>query len=517
MLPALLAGCGTAPIHTVADTTPAEPLLLNATAPLPARGRVAVPDAETRQNFLIIVADDLGVDKVGAYAADVDPDYAATALNLPLTPVLDDLAASGVRFRDAWANPSCSPTRASLLTGQVPARHGVGDPVGVGGTPPLSPDAQTYAQLAQLHDYSTGLFGKWHLGDGIPEDWSAEETWDDHVDEVLSVGFPPTLLGFSAFAGTVADLDLLDREGYYDWLRVTASRVEDPVTRPTGESVYATLQTTQDALDWIARQKRGWVATVSYHAPHTPFEAPPETCGYGALSAGERAPDPKLHRAMVECMDVEIGVLLDGIDELAHTTIVFLGDNGTEPRVAEGVFDDGRGKGTVYETGVRVPLIVADGADFLAWMGRADPHDAGHVVHPGRTSDALVHVQDLYATLADWIGAEPPGAHDSVSLQTLLADEPGPRRQVVTSERFTDTEGVMALRQGDAKLIVWGLRTDPGQPGCINDVSVHDLGTDRLEEVDLSGVDTALRDELLDALQQALADQPDPWLGTWGC
>ncbi len=477
-------------------------------------------DVDSRRNVLIVLVDDLGVDKVGAYAADVDPDYAETAEVLPHTPVLDTLAAAGVRFTDAWANAACSPTRASLLTGQVPSRHGVGDPVGREGNPPLDLDVHTYAQLALAADYRTGLFGKWHLGDLTPAHWAEGETWEDHLDEIVAEEFPANTLGFEAFAGTVADLDIDGREGYYDWLRITASRVGGAVTRPTVSSVYATEQTTQDALQWIARQRSAWVATVTFHAPHAPYQQPPQGCGTVALDPDERYPSPVIHQAMVECLDQWVGELLDGIGELDRTTVVLLGDNGTSSGVAEGIFDDGRGKGSLYESGVRVPFVVADGADYLAALGVAEhpPQDEGLVHRPGRQSHALVHARDVYATLSHWLGGEVLAGEDSVSLAPLLDDTAEAVRDLVTSERFNDTAGAMSLRRGDDKLIVWGQRDPDTGLACRKRSELYDLSADRLEYHDLREEAPETYLDLLEELERVLEDHgEDRWLTLDAC
>ena len=140
-------------------------------------------------NFLVVVADDLGTDKLATYVPDV-PGYTPVAGDMPVTPLIDELAADGVRFRNAWANALCSPTRAGLVTGQYGYRTGVGHVIN---TPARSPLPLRFTTVAEALDatYTTGLFGKWHLGfngldadgDDDPLEWTSLGEHDAEVRE----------------------------------------------------------------------------------------------------------------------------------------------------------------------------------------------------------------------------------------------------------------------------------------------------------------------------------------------
>lgn len=468
-------------------------------------------------NVLIIVADDLGVDKVGAYLVDVDPGYGERARAMPATPVLDSLAASGVRFTDAWANPACSPTRGTLLTGTFPFRHGVGSPIGKDGAAELGTDETTFAHLAADAGYSSGLFGKWHLGEGeVPDTWTDDDTWEDHLGELVPVDVPAIQLGFNAFRGTRADLQVGDFTGYYDWLRLTAVTKVGSYTVPTGETEYATIATTDAALEWINTQTTPWVASVNYHAPHTPFSLPPEDCGYSVQS---ELRENLVYRSMVECLDQQIGELLDGIGTLSNTVVIFLGDNGTEAAVAEDLFDDGRGKGTLYESGVRVPFIVADGIDYQAETGQIAPAVArrglGVVESPGREVADPVHAADVFATIADLLKQSPRAGADSVSMMPLLQDTDGEVREFAYSELFTDTSGTAAFRRGNAKLIV-SARAKGGAM-CRSRSELYDVLVDRFEVTDLAETEPELLAELQSQLDALIAEVPGHWLDVPEC
>jgi arylsulfatase A-like enzyme len=118
-------------------------------------------------NYLVIIADDFGTDKVSSYLDD-DPAYRddPTVLDMPHTPTIDSLATAGARFTQAWANPSCSPTRASLQTGVHAFRHDIGKALNddQAGLDPAVWGGQLLGTLLADAGYATGYFGKWHLG-----------------------------------------------------------------------------------------------------------------------------------------------------------------------------------------------------------------------------------------------------------------------------------------------------------------------------------------------------------------
>lgn len=136
------------------------------------------------QHALIIVVDDLGTDKVGAYAGDVDN----PSETRPSTPAIDLLADAGVRFSDAWATPSCSPTRATHYTGEHPHRAGIGGIIRDGSDTRLATSPLTLPQLAADAGLSTALFGKWHLGTTSDTPTSATAPFD-HAEYMIEAGF----------------------------------------------------------------------------------------------------------------------------------------------------------------------------------------------------------------------------------------------------------------------------------------------------------------------------------------
>ena len=493
-----------------------------------ATGCVEVPPLPTERvgppNVLVIIADDMGVDKLGSYAADADPDYAAEASYLPDTPVLDEMASAGVRFTDAWANPTCSPARAALLSGRYGFRTGVGQPVGQDGARELEPDEVTLAEVAVEAGYATGLFGKWHVGENEPPaSWDAKETWDDYVGETLPHEINPITQGWQRFVGT---LEGTLEEGYTDWLALESECVDCRIPEVTVRRRFkhATIATVDDALEWIGEQDGPWLATVMLHAPHSPWEIPPTTCNYRDPERIAPTTESGIYEEMIECMDLRIGDLIDGVHalgDLDDTFVIFAADNGTGPELTEEPFYDERGKGTIYESGIRVPLIVADGKELVARQADHEPDldwriSSDVVRFPGAVNSAPVNLLDIYATVADVIGADKSSAVDSVSLLPMLLGREGARREMVYSEMFGQSyTGYAATRVDDWKLIV---EVDVGEEGtCIKRRKLYSLGVDRFESTNLVN-DFPVIVETLSAAMDALgADSEGYWLDIDDC
>lgn len=350
-------------------------------------------------NVLIVVADDVGTDKLSGYGEHPRP---------PATPVLDDLARQGVRFRHAYATPLCSSTRAAILTGRHGRRNGLGVIIPWNGTWELPLDEVTIPELLDRSgtDWATAAIGKWHL--------SGPRTANGYAH--------PNRQGFDHAAGSLNNLYFDDEDSaakgdtnYFHWEKNVDGQLELANT-------YATATTTDDALRWVGTAREPWFLYVAYNAAHSPFHAPP---GSG-VAAGAGA--PALHAAMVQDLDREVGRLLGGLPaaQRARTLVVFVGDNGspkstiTPPRLPT------QGKTTLFEGGTNVPLIVA-----------------GPGVFRGGTTDALVHVVDLLPTIAEWAGVDPAktGAPlDGVSFGDALRTPASPgRRRFVYTERFGPT------------------------------------------------------------------------------
>lgn len=367
--------------------------LLLAIFAAPAPARSSAPEEVFQPNILVLVVDDVGVDFLAPWGFGTD---------LPYTPNIDALSAGGVRFTDAWAMPLCTPTRAALQTGRHGFRTGVGTLVSASFALELA--ETTLPEMLDIgtgYAYAHGCFGKWHLGNP-------------------SVGGPlaPNLAGYSHFEGTVHNFVLPDT--FYDW-----AKVENGVTKPC--SGYATSAVVNDTLGWIGAQSSPWFAMVNFHAPHWPWHTPPAHLYSTSLA---HAPPPNIDprpyaKAMMEAVDAEIGRLFAALgSSFEDTLVVLLADNGTDGLVVKPPFLPWKAKATIFEPGIRVPLIVS-----------------GPGVTPGVCA-ALVHVVDVFPTVAEAarvnLGLSLPDLKiDGISLWPYLENPAAPsQRKLLYTEQF---------------------------------------------------------------------------------
>jgi len=324
-------------------------------------------------NVLVLLIDDVGVDKVGAYGWDTASP----------TPRIDALAQDGVRFTRAYASPVCSPTRGTLITGRQPRRTGLGWIVDTGSRDGMLPLAATTIPEALrvsrgLEPWQDGAIGKWHMAGPNAPDWLLH----------------PLNSGFSWFVGSPGNPQYAADRGYYRWDKNVNGVVETSTT-------YMTTDSVDEALDRIDAMAEPWFLYVAFNAPHGPLNLPPAELVSGPLPA-EDAPKDQRYDAVLEALDTEIGRLLDSMAPgvLERTTVMAIGDNGTSDAGVPDSGDLGRNKHTPYEGGIRVPFIVS----------------GPHVRDPGRTSEALIHVADVLPTVADLAGV-PLGGPDGEFLE----------------------------------------------------------------------------------------------------
>lgn len=350
----------------------------------------AEPTTNTSPNILFVIADDLGIDAMPGYAVGAQK---------PNMPTLERLANSGIRFTQAWASPVCTPTRASLLTGKYGFRTGV---LGVEQSNDL-PANERIVQRAMEGRYSTSVIGKWHV------------TTNNQYDrpEAMGVGHYAGL-----FTGGVND--------YSNWLLTTDGSA-------IRQDTYMTTALTDLAIDWIAGQDQPWFCWLAYFAPHSPFHLPPQALHtQGVLPEDEAsiAANPlPYYFAMIESVDSELGRLLSSLSSstLENTLIVFIGDNGTPNQVAQAPYAATKAKGSLYEGGIRVPLVVSGYG----------------VSRQGVEDQTLVSAVDLYNTFLE-VGGFPTEELDSQSLWPLIHQNGDHER----SFNYSEVLGNRANRSG---------------------------------------------------------------------
>ena len=356
------------------------------------------PDSQAPfENILILLVDDMGVDKFQPYGA-----YE----HQPSTPHLDSLAERGVLFRNAYASPVCSPTRASLLTGRYPSRVGVGRTIWESSYIQLH---DTQLLLPEMlddspHGFATGGVGKWHLA-GLNSNTNLAH---------------PTANGFDLFQGTLGNLN-----DYYTWY-----------LNDNGDTVYteayATSHQIDSALDMVDSLPEPWLLYVSFNAPHSPLHLPP-TSLHSDPNLTQSAGDILLFKAVMEAVDTEIGRLFTHLEGevMDRTHVFFLGDNGTASFAIAPPFNPARSKDTLFEGGIQVPYVVAGPA----------------VAQPGSESAAYVHVADVFHTVAEIAEVDLEKTlegveTDGISVLPYLADPSLPSlRTFAFSEEFAPLGG----------------------------------------------------------------------------
>ncbi len=389
----------------------------------------AAQTAQAKPNILLIIADDMGLDASNCY--DLGNQQA------PM-PNLEAMCASGVVFENAYAAPTCSPTRATIMSGQYGFRTGVGAPVAPNGSDALSPDTYTLFDALAPTGYASNVIGKWHIS-------GRRNGYDAPADMGVSDYF-------GLYSGGIPD--------YFNWTAIQDGK-------ETQINGYSTTVLADRAIDWINDQSQPWFLWLAFNAPHAPFHQPPNDLhSFDDLPNTEsdigQNPLP-YYQAMLEALDTEMGRLLDSIppEERDNTLVMFLGDNGSPNQVTRGFYGNHRAKGTIYDSGTHVPLIVS-----------------GPGVTAGRT-EAFVNTTDLTATIASLTGGR-FSSPDSIDFSPALAGGTS-ERDVIYVEHFTNREtkggGVYgwSLREGDYKLVV------PEQ----SDPKLFDLAQDPLEQNDL--------------------------------
>ena len=322
--------------------------------------------AQASNNILLIIADDLGTDGLSVFNS-------SPTAQLAPTPNITSLAANGVKFTNTYSYTVCSPARSGMLTGRFGSRTGTANVVG-GGTSNNTLKAAEFT-LPDAFAANSGLqyqlkhIGKWHLG---------------------GANTAPCLIGgWPSFAGAMVG-EVTD---YFAWTKVIGSGASASSATSTN---YATTDNVDDALAFISAQTtagKPWFTWLAFNAPHIPYHKPPDALhSYDTTVANwatlPTAGNELVHQnAAVEAMDTEIGRLLAGVN-LSSTTVIFVGDNGTPALTLQSPFPANRGKFTLYEGGIRVPMIIR-GPDVVA---------------PGRTSTVLTHTVDVYSTILELAG-----------------------------------------------------------------------------------------------------------------
>lgn len=435
-------------------------------------------EAKKRPNILFVVMDDVGVDQMASFG------YGGQLA--PAMPTIDAIASAGIRFRNTWSMPECSPGRSAFLTGRYPLRNNVFQALGPKdlANSQVDPYEMTAPKMLATASYESGMFGKFHLagpehneaGNGTPAllGWDHFHGWTgglpgsidttaggvapegtyscgfvpggdepDGADEgacyrpepdgttscmeiagANDFGDPPglqclirggVLVPNAACASEPPAGIVFDRENAHYVSPLVVNRggsvEEAKLTDLRGRGFRSTIEA-DAAIEWIKAREgdKPWMATLSFSSPHTPLQTPPRHLLRSDIASKltSDCASPINQRfvsdALIEALDTELGRVLveTGIATRAQdgslvydpaasdTMIVIVGDNGSFGPTVKLPFDALRAKGSAYQTGVWVPLIVAGPL----------------VEQPDRNVEHMVNATDVFGLFADIGGVD---------------------------------------------------------------------------------------------------------------
>jgi arylsulfatase B len=397
--------------------------------------------SQTPPNVLLIIADDFGI--------DANPCY-AVGQNKPKMPNLEKLCTNGVVFENAWVNPTCTPTRATMLT----SKYGFRTQVGSVGDVLNQAQPTIFDALGEQGIYSSAVIGKWHV---------AARNDTAH----------PASLGVPYYAGFLEGT-LMD---YNSFPLVKDGRVSTV-------KEYATTVFTDLAVNWVKQQKQPWFLWLAYTAPHSPFHLPPKNLisnqSLSGSTADIRSNPQAYYLAAAEALDTEMGRLLKSVDQ-KNTIVIFMGDNGTPAQVSQFTDSRTRAKGSLYQGGVNVPLVISG---------------AGQ---PNTRAVGLVNGVDVTATIAGITGAK-LGNVDGQTLQPALQGQPLTRKfaysEVFKTAANTVQQEIIeakTIRDARYKLIRFADREE-----------LYDLQADPFETKNLIANPNAMQTQALEKLRAEL-------------
>ena len=449
-----------------------------------------------KPNVIVILTDDQGYADVGFQGYPASSEV--------ITPNLDRLAQSGIVFQNGYVAASiCGPSRSSLLTGRSSSRFGIETnntwPDKNTGAPP---DEIIIPRIISRHGYTTGAFGKWHLGE--------------------LEGMSPVERGFDYYWGGRGG------SGDYFFRRNPQPPVWDPPKGPN--EAYMTDATTDEAIAFIQKnQNDPFFAYIAYNAPHSPFQTrralvervvqqrPEFSDAYERMKQEEGKwhgdnydfgwfkgldLDQEILRlvyiSMLLSVDDGVGEILAAVSDCnlrENTLIFYLSDNGAalkRPNDLGGVNLPLRdGKGSVFEGGERVPFV-------MSWPG---------VLEPGHNKELIVSSMDIYSTTIELAGGEIPGdriIYGRNLMPWLTGEKSGQAHEYLFFRR--KEKNFMSIRRGDYKWVMneYADLPEPGGQGLYN--VQEDIG----ESNDLSEKLPEIMEELKNLFDVIMKDIPEP-------
>ncbi len=386
-----------------------------------------------KPNIIFILADDLGYGDVGAFGQDRIQ-----------TPNLDLLAAEGIRFTQHYAGSTvCAPSRCVLMTG----KHTGHSRIRGNATVPLQPEDVTVAELLKIGGYTTGLIGKWGLGEagsaGIPNNQGFDYFFG-YLNQIHAHNYYPAYLWENEYRVELENEVVTVEEGYAKGIGGYSTNKVD----------YSHDLFTEKTLEFV-REKRdtSFFLYLAYTLPHANNESHfnnehgMEIPDYGQYDDKDWPEAQKGHAAMISRLDKDIGELIDVLTELGiedQTLIVFSSDNGPHQEgKADPEFFNSNGplrgmKRDLYEGGIRVPTLAY-------WPG---------TIAPGTQTDHISAFWDFLPTACDVAGIDIPDSLDidGISYLPALTGQQQPIHDYLYWE-FHEQGKKQAVRKEDWKLI----------------------------------------------------------------
>jgi len=408
------------------------------------------PIENKKPNVIIIMTDDQGFGDLGI---NKNPNI--------ITPNIDQFASESVRFDNFFVSPVCAPTRASLMTGRYSLRTGVRDTYNGGAI--MSNTETTIAEILKEADYSTGIFGKWHLGDNYPFRPSEQ-------------GFDESIIHLAGGIGQVGDFTnyYKGNTSYFDpilWKNNKKNQYDG----------YCSDIFAENAVKFIEKNKnKPFFCYLSFNAPHTPLQVPkkyynmykdldPEL-GFNDESLASKMSEKDKEDArriygMVTNIDDNIGKVLNKLTELGieeETIIIFMTDNGPQQfrynSNMKGL------KGTVYNGGTRVPFYIKYAEKFK--NSKVISRMSAHI--------------DILPTILELCNLKIPSDRkiDGQSLVPLINSKPFNDRHLFSywTRRFPEKYINMSIQNDNYKLV-----GNNDYNGKIKDFELYDLIADPLE------------------------------------
>jgi arylsulfatase A-like enzyme len=421
-------------------------------------GAESLAEEQRPPNILLLIADDQGWRDIGYHDSDIK------------TPVLDKLAAGGVRLERHYVCPTCSPTRGGILSGRNPSRFKIHGPIDGRSTDALPRDIPNLASALKAKGYVTGLFGKWHLGlrpEVGPRKYGFDQT-------------------YGYLHGQIDQYTHRYKNGDRSWHR------NDEFVDEKG---HATDLIADEAVKFIeTKRKEPFFLWVAFSVPHHPLQE--EDKWLAPYKDTIKDESRRLYAASITHMDAAIGRMVEALEKAGqdkNTLILFTSDNGGQKDYASKTEYEGkhgpyptlgdnrplRGwKGELYEGGIRVPALVY-------WRGRLQPAAAKETIS----------YLDWFPTLARQGGVDPPAEWklEGRNIWPILAQE---AKQPPALPLYWNTGRDKAVLAGDWKLIVGKRKADTA-------VELYNLADDPAEKKNLA----ADNPKKVEELRKVLAEQ----------